>query len=298
MALLSRKSGWLVLAVSSAFWLAAGCSSGTKKKMLEAPSDGGAAGADSKAEAGAPGGGAAGAAGEGEVSVGGEGGATASGGAAGALAGGGAAGAVSFSCVTSGSVTGVSLSTETIHQVCRGAAQTVDYGANAAEEAFTCCAVSDTETPYGVQLDAISDGDGQSSGRFLFIVPVDAPLGAHTLSVDCESGPVANPIALEVSEDPAPVILSISAQIFPTQNMVVKGQHLANVTYAGAVGSQGTNFECVVDANASTDTTLTCSFPNGISVGTNNTFVVYQENCGYAVDTPLFDVVPQIEAKK
>ena len=293
MSLLSQRSGLVALVLSTAFVLAVGCSSGNNKKKVVYPADdGGAAGATAPSEnaAGASGTAEVGAAGESGAAQGGASGeaGAAQGGEAGASAG--AAGESSLSCTPSGSVTGITLSTEPIYKACRGAIVLASFNATASDASFTCCGISNTASSYELELSGVSNGDG--GGDLALAVPLDAPIGAQTISAVCNETQPPSSIALEVTDVLVPAIQAVTAQITPAGNLTITGLNLGGVTYVGAVSTASkATFDCAFSPTSATNTSVVCNFDGAIAPGSYN-LVVYQQDCGYSPDSASFSVVP------
>ncbi len=276
---------------------AVGCSSSDAKKAAPTgdAGDGGDAGAQSEGgahHAGAGGksgaGGTSGAAGApSEAGASGESSAGQGGAAGESNTEGGAAGAAALSCEPSGTVTSLTLPDGAVYPACRDAIIQPSYALEASSNEFTCCGVSDTAEPYGAELVGLPDGD--AGGVFAFHVPADAPTGVQSLTVTCTSGALSGKITYSVSSVvKAPVLTSASSTIATNEAMVVTGQNLAGVGDAVAVTSTGLQYACAIDHDATTETSLTCSF-DGIPAGSYR--LRLRKDCGYAVETWPFQVV-------
>lgn len=199
-----------------------------------------------------------------------------------------------LACVAEGSLTNAEFPVEPSYKVCRGAILVAPFTADALDEEFTCCAAPDGTAPgFGLSVSGYDDGNGD--GQFALHIPENAPLGPQTLAVNCASGPVANNLALEVTDTAAPVLDGASASIHPGEPIVLHGLNLTHVTDVAAIGPTGVNYECVIDPESSDDETITCDLPLDIPVSADDTVynvVAYEQDCGFAFEAPEFVVTP------
>lgn len=320
---LSRTRVASALILGAAFVLAVGCSDDNNKRALVPGAEGGeggAAGAPESAagasgrvsgEAGTIEPGAAGAAGMSEAPEG-EGGTAGSGepglgsaGSAGATdsasaGAGGEAGASALECVPAGSVTAPQFAGEGSFTVCRGSGQFVTFYASDSDDTFTCCGVSDTETPYAIELSGFKSSDPEASGgKFAFSIPDDAPFGLQTISATCSSGLVKYGMQINVSDSDAPVVSSATASLATDGIMVIQGSHLSDVTQIFAQDAEGASHVCTKDAETSDDSQISCSFGDEVIPGKYYLFVE-TVGCGLALNVPRFTLVapPTISANK
>lgn len=293
-----RRGGWAVLVACGAVSLAISCGSEDDKKRSSREGEAGQAGAAPDASSG-------GNAGEPSTPASaGEGGSpSAMGGAAGespapeagaggtaAVEAGGAGGEPpTFACVTENNATGVTFSNEAIYAGCRGARLYVDFNATSSDHDITCCGVSNAKPAWGTALAGVAPES--TNGLFGFIVPADAPLGLQAMDVTCSTGK-ADAFSLEVKAGAPPVVTDVaSEQVMVGDPVVINGSNLAGVTSVMAYGSEGTAFECVIDAEQSTDTKLQCGFSDVVPTGIFQLRVA-QENCGWAVNEVSIVRVP------
>ena len=265
--------------------LATACGSSDAKKTTTPEGEAGEAGAAgaSPEHGGGAGGSEAGATSEGGAA--GEVGTAGQGGAAGEASG-GAAGAGELACEPTGSVTNLVLAKGAVYPACRDAIIHPAFELDASSDDFSCCGVSDTSAPYAVELLGLPNGAG--GGRFALHVPADAPDGAQSLTVSCSSGVLGSKISYVVTGGTAPVLTSAKSSITASQTMVVAGQNLATVIEVEAVAANGTTYLCNIDHEATTDTSLFCSF-DAIPVAAYQ--LTMRKDCGYAVQTWPFTVV-------
>jgi hypothetical protein len=293
------------LLIGCAAALGTGCSDDNTKKKAGSAGEAGEAGEAGQAASGAGGKGGAGSGGM--TPVAGEGGLPSEagqGGAAPGMAGaagaaeagatsseGGAGGAPGFACTPSGTVTGVTFVSEGAQTVCRGARIQASFNANDALGRFLCCGVSDTTTPYGVELKGVTNIEA-TFGVISLIVPTDAPLGPQSISATCSDGPATNTLDIDVSDATVPVVTEISPVTFSSnQTITLTGEHLDQVSQVFAVPDDPSNSsaECFISAEA-TSGSLSCSF-DGIAPGQYK-IVATENNCGAAVNWPNLTVTP------
>lgn len=288
----SNQVGW-GLALGSAFVLAIACGSSSSKKT-HYTGDAGAPG-----EAGSPSasGGSAGVggpiasfAGEAPASEGGAAGSIAAeGGSAGSAGAEPSGEAGAPQCLIDGFVDNLQIENQ-VYRGCRGSRVQFGFDGDAPED-FTCCATS--SVGFGLTLYGDTNSDG--GGEFDLTVPFDAPLGTSKISALCDDSDDQS-FTLEIVPGEQPVVLSVSAEVSPTSNMVIAGKHLSSVTYAGAIRFDGQRFQCVFEPDQQTDTKITCDFGGKISLTADKNMPylieVYSDPCGYAVDQPFFWVVP------
>jgi len=297
-----RRGGWAVLMACGVVSLAVSCGSEDDKKHASREAEAGQAGASPDSSSGGNAGGepsaptSAGQAGT-PSAPGGAGGETSTpaAGAGGSPtaeeggAGGGGGEPPVFACVPENNATGVTFSNEPIYLSCRGARQFIPFNATSSDHDITCCGVSNAEPAWGTPLAGVAP-EG-TSGLFDFVVPADAPLGLQGIDVTCSTGK-ADVFALEVKEGAPPVVTGVaSEQVLVDDPVVINGSNLAGVTSVRAYGSEGTEFECIIDAEQSNDSKVQCYFNDNVPTGIFQ-LRVSQEGCGWAVNEVSIVRVP------
>lgn len=287
----ARASLGLCLLTCGALVLSVSCGSDDEKRKIQDQDGGGQGGAG---EPSAPAGGA-GNGGEPGTALGGAAGeATGAGGASAGAAGEPAAGAGGeppvVACTPAGNVAGFALDHEPIYSVCRAARVAVPYDSAASGETFSCCGVSSSQPPLVLQLLGTPlQGNETTGGDLSFEVPSDAAVGSQFVNVTCNGTDTENVLALEVADTAAPVVTGATESLGDGTPMVVTGTHLAGVTHVRAVSSDGREFGCVIDEQKHTDTSVTCTFADLLPAASGYKLLVYQNNCGYALNTPTFE---------
>jgi len=247
-----------LLIVCSAVSLSMSCSSANKKKVVDFPADGGAAG--EAGSAGAPvgpgdagaGGAAAGAGGapSAEAGAGGAAGAefTPEAGAGGVPGEGGSAGAVqATACVPSGTVTGASFG-QLSDLVCPGATIQTFFNGNAPAD-FTCCGAFESVSG-AFAISGITNMDG--GGNIKITVPADAPLGAQNLSVSC---PGSDALSASLNIVNRAVVTGIDASVYAGNTLTITGTDFDTVSGIALKDGEVTR-SCAITSK--TATTLTC----------------------------------------
>ena len=292
MTLLSRNRGAVGLVLGAAFLLANACGS-SDKKSVQTPGDAGAAGAP---EAGAVAGGAAGAAEPPSAGEGGSAGQTTSDAGAGgdsAAGAGGESGGGPLACAPSGIASGLTITAEPIYQACRGALIVAQANAGARTSTdFTCCAAHAVNDGFSAEVLGFFSGE-DTTAQLTFVVPDDAPLGSQALALTCSEGPAENTIALNVRDGLAPVVDSVTAQLEAYQDMTVEGSGLLGVTDIKGVSDSGGVYDCAIHPSAQSDDKLVCDFGGDIPKG-DYSLVVYNSNCGFALASPPFKILPTL----
>jgi hypothetical protein len=291
--------------------LAIGCSDDSGSKKVRAV--GGEAGEAGESSAGAGTGGTGGAptAGTGGLGEAGQGpaqGGSAVVGAAGApavaesgapsVAEGGAAGDTStagtgpLACVSSGSVTNLSIPEQAQVTVCRGALVTTNFNADSSDATFQCCAsLGLGSMASSIVVAGLGNGDG---GQLAFTVPDDAVSGAQSASVTCSGS--AGPASLDVniSDASLPVVTGLeNSTIDSNSDLVIDGTNLSGVTSVTAVSTtDASTTACQINPDSSNDSVVTCNFGGEIPSNADYYLVVSASNCGDAVVQPTFTVIP------
>ncbi|RYZ09901.1 MAG: hypothetical protein EOO73_03205 [Myxococcales bacterium] len=288
----------------SALPLALACGSDDDKKTT-LPGDAGAAGSS---EAGAPNGGGADSAGGAPSEAGapaaggfpGSSGAGAAGepsaaGSGGAGSGGdeGSGGAPVSECAPTGSVTGLDVASEAIYQGCRGGVARAFFNVDDASGTFECCGVSTSAAELSVAVLGEYDFDG--GVRLSFEVPSDAAPGSYGLSLTCPTTSGEQVLAVEINEGQGPVVDSITEQVTPGGVMVIQGEHLATAQVRGVRAKDGRYWQCDVDLESQSDTSITCTFPDDIQLSDDAQdlyFIdVIDDECGAAPNPLPFSVI-------
>jgi hypothetical protein len=291
--------------------VAIGCSDDSGSKKVRAV--GGEAGEAGESSAGAGTGGTGGAptAGTGGLGEAGQGpaqGGSAVVGAAGApavaesgapsVAEGGAAGDTStagtgpLACVSSGSVTNLSIPEQAQVTVCRGALVTTNFNADSSDATFQCCASLGLGSTSSIVVGGLGNGDG--GGQLAFTVPDDAVSGAQSASVTCSGS--AGPASLDVniSDASLPVVTGLeNSTIDSNSDLVIDGTNLSGVTSVTAVSTtDASTTACQINPDSSNDSVVTCNFGGEIPSNADYYLVVSASNCGDAVVQPTFTVIP------
>jgi hypothetical protein len=193
------------------------------------------------------------------------------------------------SCVPEGATLLPNVVSEPIYSVCRGARLAVPMSAEGTDASFTCCGVSNAEPAWGT--DFFGRSYVEFGREFLFEVATDAPLGAQSMSIECQNGPVGGVVQLNVVEGAPPVVTSATEQVVQGDVITVEGTNLNNVSDAWAIAPDGSSYECIIDGEGQDDASFTCFF-NGIPIGTGYRLRISQEGCGLAAVQPEFEVLP------
>ncbi len=233
--------------------------------------------AGASAEAGAGTGGSSGASG-------GTGGAA---GAAGADESGGQAGDGALGCVPSGANKNllVSGTGSTPLTVCRGAlmnASVVGKDNTATADAhFTCCATSDTATPYTVAV-AAETTVPTAIGLLWFPIPADAPLGVQSLTFTCSGGVLNDqPFQVNVQNGTVPVVTNV---VGDTTGLDITGTGLDGEGDIRLVDANVGQYTCDVYARGATE--VKCQFTQFTPPAGSYTLTVLRNGCGFAVNQP------------
>ena len=227
-----------------------------------------------------------------QAGAGGEVGTTTAGAGGDLSASAGAGGQGALACTPSGATESVSFDPEVIYQGCRGAivVAKATVGTSTAPE-FTCCAVPDSIDTISIELSGYSNGDGTAS--LGFYIPEDTQLGAHSLAMTCSDGLAQNTIALNVNDDVAPVVTSLTPPLNVDQDLTIDGTDLTGVTTVTAVADGGDIYPCEINTQTSSATQLACNFGVDLAVG-DYSVSVFSDRCGYTLKTLSFTILPRL----
>jgi hypothetical protein len=198
-----------------------------------------------------------------------------------------------FECVKEGSVTALNVSSDAIYQGCRGGIVRFFGSVQIADPTFVCCGATYGEQPFEAPVEGKYDFDGGAALEFQ--IPRDAPQGSYGFRFTCGTEPGDHTVSLQVNAGVAPFIKSIDAYVEPGGTMIIQGENLAGVdTVRGIRAYNGNAWDCEIDAETQTSTSISCTFPEEIPLSVNDqdyyVIDVIDDTCGVAPDAPPFFV--------
>jgi hypothetical protein len=206
------------------------------------------------------------------------------------------AGTGPLACVSSGSVTNLSIPEQEQLTVCRGALVTANFNADSTDATFQCCASLGLGTnSSSIVVGGLGNGDG--GGQLAFTVPDDAVSGAQSASVTCSGSAAPASLDLDISDASLPVVTGLeNSTVDSNSDLVIDGTNLSGVTSVTAVPTTDatSTVACQINPDSSNDSVVTCNFGGEIPSNADYYLVISASNCGDAVVQPTFSVIPSL----